>query len=166
MLVLNKRTETILTVSLVAITAIGLLIGTWLYVSQDKYINRKVLVLSDKEQTEMEVWLGGIAPGVDMSYTIDLKANRGDGFDVLMQFEPDVGNSLAKFLDVEVLVEGQSVGKGSLIEFLDGRSLSFRADFKNKPRVEVTFIYSMGIDVGDEAQGATADFDIILTSKR
>lgn len=164
---MSKKTSNILIISLIVVTIAGIVIGVWNYTSQDAYINEKTITLADDVQSEeMKVNLSGIAPGVKATYTLNLQANSGDSFDAVMDFEKTGADSLAPYIAVEILVDGESVGNGSLAELLDGKQFNFHIDFDGTTAVEVEIIYSMGLDVGDEAQGTSADFDMILTSTR
>ncbi len=156
----------ILAVAMILVTVVGIGIGIWSYTSHDAYINEKEITLSDQTSSTLEVHLGGITPGDKVDYTLHLNANRGDGFQVEMQFAGTGNTALAPYIDVEILLGTETVVSASLADLLEGESASFSADFTNTKNVDVTVIYKMKTSVGNEAQGAIADFDVILNSKR
>ncbi len=163
---MSKRTSYIFILSLVAITMIGIAIGIWNYSSQDKFINKKTIVLNEQPQTEMEVYLSGICPGMHVSYEIHLQANMGDAFDITMNFEKTDADSLAKFIDVEIRSNGERIDSAKLAAYLSGKQIAFPAKFDSTSDIEIEILYSMGLDVGDEAQNTAADFNIVLSAKR
>ncbi len=163
---MSKRTSYILILSLVVVTMIGIVIGVWNYVSQDKFTGEKTIVLNEQPQTEMEVNLSGLYPGMSISYEIHLKANKGDTFDITMEFEKTDKDSLARFVDVEVRLNGEGIDSAKLSEYLGGRQIAFSAEFDDAPEIDIEVVYSMSIDVGDDAQNTTADFNIILSSEK
>ncbi len=163
---MSKRTEYILIISFIVLTIVGIVFGIVAFCGQDAYANEKTIVLEDKVQSEMKVSLTNIVPGESCNYSLHLKANKGDKFDVVMDFEKTDADSLAKFIDVDIIVNGESIGMSTLAELLEGKQIKFIADFDGTKTVEVEIIYSMSVDIGDEAQHTSADFNILLTSKR
>ncbi len=162
----SKKTSYLLILSLVVITMLGVVIGVWFYVSQDKFSNEKTIVLNEQPQTEMEVSLSGLCPGMSISYEIHLKANEGDSFGLTMDFKKTDADSLAPFVDVEVKLGGETLDGAKLFEYLDGKQITFPTEFVGTSNIDIEIVYSMGIEVGDEAQNTTADFNIVLSAKR
>ncbi len=140
--------------------------GVWTYVSQDKFANEKTIVLNEQPQTEMVVYLSGLCPGMRVSYEIHLKANEGDRFGITMDFEKTDTDSLAQFVDVEIRLSGEKIDGAKLSEYLGGRQITFPTEFDSTSEIDIEIVYGMGIDVGDDAQNTTADFNIILSAKR
>ncbi len=163
---MSKRASYILILSVVAVTIAVLVFGMISFSSGKKFADEKTVVIGENTQTEMEVSLTGFYPGASKSYQIHMKANKGDKFKVTMDFEKTGEGSLAKFVDVEVIVDGEQADKAKLAEYLDGREISFSAEFEDTKTVEVEIVYSMATTVGDEAQNTAADFDIKLSSER
>ncbi len=163
---MKKKIEFILIASLIILTCVGIVFGICNLVSQGAYINEKSITLRDNTTSEMEIQLLDIAPDTQSEYTINLKANKGDSFDVTLDFVKTGADSLAQYIDVDVTVNGESVGKSILSQLLDGKQINFCADFSDSKKNEVVIAYKMDADVGDEAQATSADFDVILTSKR
>ncbi len=162
---MSKRISCILILSVV-VTMIGIIIGVWIYVSQDKFADEKTIVLNEQPQTEMEVSLSGLVPGVSVSYEIHLKANEGGSFGITMDFEKTDSDSLAPFVDVEVRLSGEKIDGAKLSEYLGGKQIIFPAKFDDTSEIDIEIVYSMSIDVGDDAQNTTADFNIVLSAKR
>ncbi len=163
---MSKKTSYILILSLVVVTMVGIVVGVWSYVSQDKFINEQTIVLNEQPQTEMEVNLSGICPGMSMSYKIHLKANEGDYFDITLDFTKTGTDSLAQFVDVEVRLGGEKIESAKLSEYLNGKQVAFPLEYDDTSEIDIEIVYSMGLEVGDDAQNTTADFNIVLSAKR
>ncbi len=163
----KKIIEYILIISLIAATATGVGIGVWSHNSQETYTNEKTVVLTGETQTEqIKVSLSGITPGASAAYTVHLKASKGDSFALCVDCTKTGADSMAPFIDVQVLVDGQHVGQLPLSSLLGEEQLEFRIKFDNTTDVEVKIVYSMSLQVGDEAQNTAADFDLMLTTTR
>ncbi len=166
---MGKLATNILIISMVVLTLLGVGLGTWSQLSQEKYVTEKNIVLDDKDKTqteEMAVKLTEIIPGDKREYSIFLSALEGDAFNFTVKFEKGSEKSLAPFIDVEIFLDEGSISKTKLTELLNGQEVQFSKTFDATSKLEIKIVYSMGLDVGDEAQNTTADFNIILTAAR
>ncbi len=163
---MSKAAVYILILSLVLLTSVGAVLGIWNYTSGEKFANGKTIVLNEETKTEMEVNLSGICPGDSTSYGIHLEARESDLFDVTMNFKKTGQDSLARFIDVTVKLDGENISTAKLTDYLDGKSIAFPTDFDGRSTVKLEIVYSMDLEVGDEAQNTAADFNVILTATR
>ncbi len=163
---MGKKAAYICIILLVAVTVVALVAGVYTYTSQNKYSEEKTVTVDGETKTELEVELKEFVPGSREFYEIKLKGNRGSKFDVSMNFEKLKTDSLAKYIDVEIFVDGKKVDGNSLDVYLEGKSTEFEVDFSDEEIKTVSIVYEMGLDVGDEAQEKSADFKVVLTSKR
>ncbi len=150
------------------ITLAVLVFGVWVFTSHDKYLNKSTVNLSngDEVNAELGVDLGSLYPGASLSYTFNLKANKGDGFNITASFIEKGPTTIKEYVNVEIRLNGERIDSDSLNAYLGGKTVNFRAEFGNTNLQEVELIYTMSAEVGDEAQGATADFDINISAKR
>ena len=66
-------------------------------------------------------------------------------------------------VDVTVKSDGEVVYKGNLVELIDGKkTIEFDGELYAEDPVVITVCYEMPRNVGNEAQGTFADFDIRL----
>ena len=114
----------------------------------EKTLTVRDLQLSPTQQTEFDVGLTCAASG---SYHISLDyVEQRDG-------------GMKHFIDVVVKYNGEVVYEGNLLELLDGDEIvRFEGVLEEKEPCTITIVYEMPIDVGNEAQGTSADFDIRL----
>ncbi len=165
-MVKSKAISYILTLSLVVMTVIGIVIGVYNKVGEQKLQNETTIELGEQKQTEMKIDLTGIHPGDSTSYKINLNANKGDAYISSITFEKTGTDSLAPFIDVEIKIGDERIDGARLSDYLGGRRAEFTADFSDTDSLQVEIIYSMSVDIGDEAQNTTADFKTVLNVER
>ncbi len=163
---MSKKSAVILLIFASILTASMIGAGVWAYTSQHRYINEKTLTLGDNMQEELQVALGGFTPGTSQAYTLNLRAHTGDRYHLNLDFQKTGDDSLADFIHVEIFVGDASMGSCKLSALLNGESFDFPIYFDSNAQIDAKIVYHMYSDVGDEAQGTRADFNIILTSKR
>ncbi len=163
---MGKTVSRVLILFICAVTAVGIAVSVWNFTSQEKLTNEKTIVIDEKTQTEMDVSLHDICPGMSVSYYINLKANENDRFKALMDFQKTESDSLAAFIDVDILVNGTKISSSKLSEHLGGKQIEFDANFENTSEIRIEIVYSMDLEVGDEAQNTTADFNIVLSADK
>ncbi len=165
---MNQLTKNILIIALIVLTLGGIALGTWSYISGEKYSDEKTIELGGSQTVseEMEVRIGGFVPGVSADYTLHLKANQGDAFHVALSFKRGDTDALARFLTVAIYQGETLLTEGELTEYLDGKTTEFDLSFTDTDQLDIRIIYTMHTDVGDEAQGTSADFEILFESER
>ncbi len=163
---MNKKLYILVIISSVLIAACAIIFGVFTYSGTKKYANEKTITLQDTTEKRTEINLEGFCPGDRKSYTFNCKANRGECFDVTLSFESTGEDSLSRFIDVEVWVDGEKRDRARLNEYFDGRELPFKADFSDKNQVKIEIFYIMELNVGDEAQNTAADFDVVLLTQQ
>ena len=114
----------------------------------EKTLQVRDLQLSPTEQTTFDVGMTCAASG---SYNISLDyIEQKDG-------------GMKHFINVVVKCNGEVVYEGNLLALLDENEIvSFESVLEEKAPCTITITYEMPITVGNEAQGTSADFDILL----
>ncbi len=161
----KKLLSLIFIVVLSTVTLVDLGYFVWKRMQSQSFASEKTIRLDETEQTEMEVHLSGLCPGDSTSYTLHLKAREGEDFSVLMSFDKSGASNLAPFVDVEICLQGEKIDGGKLSEYLNGKIVTFPTRFDGGSQIDVEISYSMGLEVGDEAQNTTADFSIVLSKQ-
>lgn len=113
-------------------------------------------------QEELEFSAGGMVPGESKEYNIQLNAKSAGTYFVTLSFEGEEGG-LSEVLDIAVKC-GDYQASYKLSELLNGTTFDFACDVSNK--ANVTVIYTIPVETENEAQGATADFKVLLTAER
>lgn len=114
---------------------------------------------SDTVKT-LKAELTGFYPGSVQEYTIALTNVLSDDYEVTLSFrDEDESATLKHFLNVTISAQDVRIEK-SLDELFSGGAVSLGSNVS-----EITITYAMPEAVGNEAQGATADFCIDFSAK-
>ncbi len=155
-----------LTVIVVIVTLVVIAIETWKYAQEIYLSNILVVRIDGEEQVTDDIQLDGFVPGESKDYTLKLYAGGGHKFDITMELKEGDVDTLSPFIDMEVLINGDVIESGKLSEYFDGKKICFTADFSDSQWFEIDIKYSMGIEVGDEAQNTESEFKIHITSNK
>ena len=107
----------------------------------------------------------GLRPGDTRDYTIIVTPEADAVYVLALDFEEENDGGLRDFIDV-TLSYGDTVVETTLTELFAGKTVSFECDISKKVPARIHVVFSMSLDVGNEAQGATSDFGTYLTATR
>lgn len=157
---MSKKWAYALIISFVVLVIAGIVIGAVVLDSQRSF--RKDITLSQGGVTkeELSVSLEGMYPGQSVEYTIHIGAKAAAFYDVELSFRAEDEIALAPYVEVEVVLRGKSVAEGSLQEFFGGEPLRLALEIDEDETADIVLRYKMPIDVGNEAQRLTADFQV------
>ncbi len=156
-----------ITLILLSVTVAGIIVGFRTLHSQELFSRDKTVTLrGTRSRTERAVSLEELYPGALLISTIHLKADPGDRYALTLQLVEDGETPLADYIDIELRLDGETVGRTTLRDCLNGQAFSCTATFAEGGNAELELRYSMDETVGDEAQGTAADFLIILDAER
>ena len=117
----------------------------------------------------MEVRDLKLHPSESREYSVNLYCEASGSYYIDLDFEETADGGLKPFIRVLVSADGMPVYSGELTELLDGEGkISFEGELLSKddePYV-ISVQYLMPYDVGNEAQGTYADFDVHITIKK
>ena len=72
--------------------------------------------------------------------------------------------TLKNFARVKILVKGEAVYDELLANALKDENISFSVDFGEDKNTELTVVYYLPIEVGNEAKNAEAIFELLITA--
>ena len=104
-----------------------------------------------------------LRPGSSTEYTLIVHGKESGSYAIKLDFETDEECPLAKYITVTVKCEDEVWTELSLEEFLGGKYVERDYEFDTNEDKRFTVTYTMG-DAGNEAQGATANFELTLTA--
>lgn len=104
-----------------------------------------------------------LVPGTSQSYSVDMKCKAENTYAINVAFTETGNNSLRQFVFVEVYLNGGLVGKMSLDELLRGKTFDSECKLYADTAAILEFRYDMPLNVGNEAKGASASFDVTIT---
>lgn len=108
-----------------------------------------------------------LSPTESREYTVNLICAASGSYRVSLEYDETKDGGMKPFVNVAILCDGVTEFEGNLGELLDGGVItSFMSELHATDPVEITFRYVMPREVGNEAQGTYADFDIHLAIKK
>ena len=107
-----------------------------------------------------------LKPGESYYYTVILACKTEGRYEITLQFEEIKKGGLENYVNVETSCNGtvHHNALNALLESEDG--ITFICELKKSPATEIKILYSMPVEVGNEAQGTELDFNVSLTAVR
>lgn len=106
-----------------------------------------------------------LKPGTDLTYTVNVHCKKTNDYILTLNFVEHGSGTLDDFLDVTVKLDGQVLKQTKLSDLISGRqTISLNRKYTIGTTLKFEITYSMALEVGNEAQGATCDFDMYVLS--
>ena len=106
-------------------------------------------------------------PSESKDYSINLVCEATGSYLVTLDFLETVDGGMKEFVDVSVTVGGALTYSGRLSELIAGEARAeFETELSATEPVVITVHYEMPREIGNEAQGTYADFDVRLAIKK
>lgn len=153
----------IVIVSLLVCTGIGLLI--WVLVADDGTVREVTLENEGDTVEELSFSAGNFLPGDVKEYTIIVHGDTGGEFGFTFTASRASEGMLWKYLDFEIVYEGQSKA-APLAAMFDGTEFAFDVIMDGDEPATFTVRYTMPKEVGNEAENLETDFYLTLSAKR
>ncbi len=148
---------------------ISVLTGVFLYqYMQDEtgtFEEDIVFSLDGETQKTLSVTDLNLVPGQEKECKITLNASNVGDYVITVDFKKSADGTLDKYLDVELAVKGTSQTRPleEVLSMGNGEAITFTVDAGTSEILTIRYI--MPETVGDEAQGASCSFDVVLTVK-
>ena len=108
-----------------------------------------------------------LTPSESKEYSVDLVCDASGLYHIYLDFEELTDGGMKPFVHVSVSADGALIYEGELAALLDGDEvLYFQGDLFATDPLVLTICYLMPYEIGNEAQGTYADFDIHLKIKK
>ena len=121
--------------------------------------------VEDGEASVVEFEKLGLLPGQSVEYTLYLSSSDGPTKTVHFDFHETADSPLADYVYVKMLFEGEEICDALLADVMTDLPIAFETDLSSGDQREVTVIYYMPEEVGNEAEGAEAWFDLYITAQ-
>lgn len=121
--------------------------------------------IKDGDTSVVEFEKLGLVPGQSIEYTLYLSSSSGPTKTVHFDFYETADSPLKDYVYVKMLFDGEVICDALLSDVMTDNSISFEADLSSGDQYEVTVIYYMPEEVGNEAEGAEAWFDLYITAQ-
>lgn len=161
----NVLIKRILLIALAVTILLGIVLVALLLSTNDKLVKNIKLKENDIVQKNLEFVANGIHPGdPPKEYTLNITSKNAGDYDIVFDFIEEKNGQLKNFIDVTLEYEGTSYTY-KLAELLDGQTVQFTCHVSNEPAI-IFVRFVMPEEVGNEAQGTSADFFASLTITR
>ncbi len=164
---MNKNRAAYAVVLILAVlTVSGVILGfSILKAHKNTDVQATIEIDGDTRET-LGVSLTGFYPGRKQEYTLNLVYNVKEEYETTLIFEKTDGGSLENYIKTEIEVAGEQIDSGLLETYLGGETVSFSHRPASSKPVKVVIRYTMPLDVGNEAQKTSVDFNILFTTKK
>lgn len=146
-----------------ALIIVGCSLMGWMMATEDER-NAMEVKLSDGATETIEFEALGLIPGEQCEYTVVLKSDNADKYDLTLDFVETEEKTLKNFAKVKILAGDTVVCDELLANVFEGEDIVLSVDFESKENTELTIVYYMPIEVGNEAKNAEACFNLVLTA--
>ena len=104
-----------------------------------------------------------LSPNQSKEYEVDLVCDASGAYNITLEYEEKQHGTMKHYVDVVVKANGETVHEGKLSSLMDKHEIvSFDGNLFAKKPLTVTVIYTMPYEIGNEAQGTSADFNVHL----
>lgn len=121
--------------------------------------DKTVVEINGETSKTLKAEIKGLYPGKTEEYTILFEGDSAEEYIITLNFFDDNGGDLKNYILVRIETNNSSIEK-PLNELLDGDLVSL-----GQGVAEIKILYTMPIDTGDEAQGASVVFYVELNAR-
>lgn len=145
-----------------AMMAVGLFV--FIEYAHDVFPENITVSAEGKTTTTLPIRDLHLIPAETKEYSVNLVCEASGDYNVILEFNEEKDGGMKGFVNVTVSCDGESIFEGSLVELFEkGKTLEFIRTIEADDPTVITFSYSMPREIGNEAQGTFADFNVLLT---
>ena len=160
-----KKVYLIFIVIVLVLIACGTGILIALFHANDEMIRKVELESEGNTERELAFSAENFLPGDVREYTVVVHCEKGGEFRISFTCRSVKESELQNYLTVEIGC-GEVRKQVALADLFGGVSLGFDVAIQDGATAEFTVRYEMPVTVGNEAQGKTADFLLVLSAQR
>lgn len=160
---MKNKSINILIVSLLMLGVMAVMLITFLGKVKEDF--DKNITVSEDGVTESVLTVRDLKlnPTESKEYSVNLVCAATGSYHISIDYEEKADGGMKPFIDVTVKAGDEVVYEGKLTALLDnGEIIRFDGELYEKEPLVVSICYLMPYDVGNEAQGTYADFDVHL----
>ena len=150
-------------VLLAVMILIGVALMAWMLVTD--YSKNVIQVFVSDDATEiLQFKRFGLIPGDQCQYEIDLTSSILESYDLKLDFVETEEKTLKHYARVKI-ESGEDVLYDELMaDIFEKDDLVLKVDVPEKKNTELIITYYIPLEVGNEAKGAVAIFELLLTA--
>ena len=101
-----------------------------------------------------------LVPGSQEEYDVHVKCEASGLYEVEVFYYEKQNGGLKNFVNAVMTLGDERVHKGALRDLIDGEPVRFDWTFEEGEAMTLTISYEMPIEIGNEAKGTSAGFDV------
>ncbi len=164
---MKNRSVNILIVSLLLLAAISVVFIVFIEYAHDKFGDD--ITVSENGVTESIKAVRDLRlnPTETKEYTVNLVCEASGDYYITLDYTEKQDGGMKSFVNITVSLGEEVVYKGPIAELLNTEKVvEFEGTLEADTPLPVTICYEMPHDVGNEAQGTTADFNVKFSVKK
>lgn len=128
--------------------------------------DRNVINIDLSDGKDKSVTFEGLSmvPGDEREYKVALNNEHSNKYDLELDFVELENKTLKNFARVKIISGEEVIYDELLATAFEQEDIVFHVDFTEKKNTELTFVYYLPIEVGNEAKNAEALFELIFTA--
>ena len=156
-----------LIVSLLLLSVMAGLLIIFLWDAGDKFPDEIVIRENGVTESILPVRDLMLNPTESKEYSVDLICQATGLYNISLSCEEREDGGMKHFVDVAVLLDGELLFEGALVDLIDGGEVvTFQEELDDVDPIVLTLRYSMPYETGNEAQGTFANFDAQVSIKK
>ena len=162
--VIKKRTRNILILVLCIYALIGIVFFFYVRQVQSDFTEEITVEINGTTTSVLKMGELNLKPSESRDYAVNLKSKSDGEYKIDLNFSETTDGKLKDFINAEIAC-GEKKYTKTLRELLSGEdTITFICSLKGDVATRILIHYYMPIEVGNEAQGAVADFNVALTA--
>ena len=158
----NKNINMLIT-AMILIIVFSVMLAVFLAMAHDEFDDNITVTVDGVTEKTLKVRDLRLSPTEKKEYVVGVFCSASGGYDISLTYVETLDGGMKPFVNVWVECEGVRVYEGTLVDLLDGGTvIRFAGELEAKDPLPITFCYEMPYEIGNEAQGTSADFDIKL----
>ncbi len=162
---MSSKVYYILILALVVVTIVGIALGVNNIRRNNTDVADTAIYVNGERVTSSAVSLHGMIPGGQKKYEFALTADKKAAYHVTLEFRKSGENTLGDYVTARVMLGDQLIEEDQLSQLLLGEAVEFDCNLTRDDTM-LCITYDMSSEVGNEAQGAKADFVIFITAQK
>ena len=141
---------------------VGIALMAWVMWFADRDVI--VVKLKDDEAQSIPFEGFGLVPGESCEYALELRHDAAGTCEVRLQFVEHEEKALREFAYIKIVSRDRVLCDERMADLFEGDGIVIPVDFDTGANTELKIVYYLPIEVGNEAKGAEAVFELVLTA--
>ena len=148
-----------------ALILVGVALMSWMLATEEERSVIEVKLESGKTQS-VEFKAFSLVPGEQKEYKVSLESGSVKKYDLSLEFieTKEKSPNLKDFARVKVISNDTVICDELLAEAFEKENVTLHVDVAASQNTELTVVYYLPIDVGNEAKNTEAEFELLLTA--